>query len=619
MSDSPPTAPKPPLPPPLPRQKRKTRPAKRERVRFWSRFRNDLFGWEVLRAGRRTGTLAVARTALGGLLVAAMWALWAAYFPSGESIEAGSGTVIGKKLSAFAEWFAGIFFVVQALAVLLLTPVFVAGAIFEERETRSGEVLLTTELTRREVYVGKLGARMIQVMLVVLAGMPILFLTQLWGGVSMGMIVVNYVATFTAVVGAGVVTAAISAYAETMRSAILRSYGLLLLLDVIFFPASPFLVFAMSAGHWGAGLVMLVIYIPMQLVIVLVGYFIGQRWLRMAMLRQKTRLTSKPGQPPPLPGEAGNRLPPLEDDADPLLWKELNDGGRVTLRDGIAAFTRPPGDATVDDRIEQMGFARWFVASREVLPYALRICAVLVGFLLFVLAVANAIPSDWVGRMPGALVLIWLLCAVGLTAAGRIARERQKQTLVDLLMLPGARRDLLRAKILGALARGMWPAFLLAGLLVTAVLGRGTAIVSVALLCIAAAALTLFAAALGVWLSARCRTAMNATANWIGLTAGLVVGSFLLAEANRNWVHEGGRVDYPGWSRVVNPLLSWGRLNFRYDYAAGRYVWGGDPETSWPLTFDDLGPAIACPLVFALAGGLLWLAAVRRFEKEGRA
>ena len=68
-----------------------------------------------------------------------------------------------------AESFALTFFMVQATVVLLLTPVFVAGAIFEERETRSGEVLLTTELTRREVYVGKLGARIVQVLLVVLA------------------------------------------------------------------------------------------------------------------------------------------------------------------------------------------------------------------------------------------------------------------------------------------------------------------------------------------------------------------------------------------------------------------------------------------------------------------
>ena len=41
--------------------------------------------------------------------------------------------------------------------------------------------------------------------------------------------------------------------------------------------------------------------------------------------------------------------------------------------------------------------------------------------------------------------------SIGLTAATGLARERQKQTLVDLLMLPGPRRDLLRAKAVGAL------------------------------------------------------------------------------------------------------------------------------------------------------------------------
>ncbi|HJZ93274.1 MAG TPA: ABC transporter permease subunit, partial [Gemmataceae bacterium] len=450
---------------------------------------------------------------------------------------------------------------------------------------------------------------------VVLAGMPILFLTQLWGGVSMGMILVNYAATCIAVVGAGVVTAAISAYAESMRAAILRSYGLLFLLDVVFFPASPYLVIGMSGGHWVAGLVMLIIYIPMQLVIVLVGYFIGQRWLRMAMLRQKTRLTARPGQPPPLPGQAGNRLPPLDDHADPLLWKELNLGGRVTFRDGVAAFTRAPGDASVDDRLEEMGFGRWFVASREVLPYTLRICAVLTGALFFGLAVTNVLPSEWFARAAGGLALCWLLCAVGLSASGGIARERQRQTLVDLLMLPGPRRDLLRAKAIGALARGLWPAVVLAALLLTGALGRGTALASVVLLGVTTAGLTIFAVALGIWLSARCRSALNATANWIGIMAGLVIGTFLLAEAS--FERDAFRPDYPAWSRVVNPLLCWGRLNFRYDYTRGRYMWGGEVG-GWQLTFDDLAPALLCPVAFALAGGLLWLAAVQRFEKEGR-
>ena len=616
MSELPPTA-RSPVPPPIPRGGRRARPP-RKRFRLFSRFGNALLGWEVLRAGRRTGTLAVGRTALGGLLLAAMWALYAASFANTDATMTGSGTDIGKRLNRFAESFALTFFMVQATTVLLLTPVFVAGAIFEERETRSGEILLTTELTRREVYVGKLGARMVQVLLVVLAGMPILFLTQLWGGVSVEMILVDYVATGVAIIGAGVVTAAISAYAETLRAAILRTYGLLFLLDVLFFPASPFLVIGMAYGHWIAGAVMLVVYVPMQAVIVLVGYFIGQRWLRMAMLRQKTRLATRPGLPPPLPGAAGRRLPPLDDSADPLLWKELNSGTRVSLRAGLRAFV--PQAPSLDDRLDELGPVRWLATSREVFPMALRYSTVVVGLFLAGLAVADVIPAHSAARSVGALVLCWLVCAVGLTAATGVSRERQRQTLVDLLMLPGPRRDLLRAKALGALARGLWPAVALAIVLALAVVGFGISLVSAALLTITAVGLALFAAALGVWLSARCRTALNATSTWIGVMAGLAIGTFLLAEANQDWVKEVGqppRADYPAWTRVVNPLLAWGRLAFRYDYSAGEYVWGRG-DNAWPVQFGDVAPALLCPVLYAGAGGLLWLLAVRRFEKEGR-
>lgn len=605
------------VPPPVPTRKGSGK--SRRRFRLFSRFSNALLGWEVLRAGRRTGTQAIARTALGGLLLAAMWALWTASFGTQTSFS-DTGTNIGKELNKFAEWFAFTFFMVQATVVMLLTPVLVAGAIFEERETRSGEVLLTTELTRREVYVGKLGARMVQVLLVIFAGMPILFLTQLWGGVSLEMIVVNYLATALTVVGAGVVTAAISAYAETMRGAILRTYLMLLLIDVLFFPASPYLVISMSRAHWGAGLAMLIIFVPMQALIVLIGYFIGQRWLRMAMLRQKTRLNTKPGLPPPLPNSNGRRLPPISDDTDPLLWKELNSGGRVSLHKGFTDFIRGPGNMTIDDRLDEMGPVRWLLASREPIAFLLRVMASLTVLLLIVLTALDEISGNWVVRVAGGLVLSWLLCAVGLTAATGISRERQKQTLIDLLMLPGPRRDLLRAKAIGALARGIWPMVAIVAILLVSVAGLGVSIASAVLLTLTACGLALFSTAIGIWLSARCRNALHATATWIGIMAALVIGTFLLAEANIDRVDDGAggsRFDYPGWTRIVNPLLAWGRLAFPYDYRGERYVWGQE-DLAWPLTFADLAPALLCPLVYTLIGGLLWLAAVRRFEKEGR-
>jgi len=156
----------------------------------------------------------------------------------------------------------------------------------------------------------------------------------------------------------------------------------------------------------------------------------------------------------------------------------------------------------------------------------------------------------------------------------------------------------------------------------------GVSLASAALLAVSAAGLTLFAVALGIWLSARCRNALQATSTWIGVMSGIVIGTFLLAEANVQYVHEPSdqigtesgavRLDYPGWTRSLNPLLAWGRLTFHYEYKVGRYAWGDGPA-SWPLTFNDLAPALLCPLLYAAVAGVLWLAAVRRFEKEGRA
>jgi hypothetical protein len=108
----------------------------------------------------------------------------------------------------------------------------------------------------------------------------------------------------------------------------------------------------------------------------------------------------------------------------------------------------------------------------------------------------------------------------------------------------------------------------------------------------------------------------------VGVLSAVVIGSFLIAEASAEVVERPGgarRLEYPAWTRVVNPLLAWGRLAFRYDYGKGAYVAGPMSEyQGWSLEIKDVIPALACPLLYAVLGGAAWLAAVRRFEREGR-
>jgi len=72
-------------------------------------------------------------------------------------------------------------------------------------------------------------------MMVVAAGMPILALTLLWGGVSIEFILTGYVATFLCIFSSGAIAASVAGSSETLRHAVLKSYAFILVFDVLIF------------------------------------------------------------------------------------------------------------------------------------------------------------------------------------------------------------------------------------------------------------------------------------------------------------------------------------------------------------------------------------------------
>jgi ABC-type transport system involved in multi-copper enzyme maturation permease subunit len=547
---------------------------------------NALLGWELLRVSRRTAALAIGRFAFGAALLGILWLLWSARYEREMTVANDAATEIAKKLTKFAEAFSLTFFVVQLTLVLLLTPIFVAGAVFEERETRSGEVLLTTDLTRREVFYGKFLARVVQVMMVVAAGMPVLALTLLWGGVAIEFIIVGYVATFLCIFSSGAIAASVAGSSETLRGAVLKSYAYILVFDGLIFPASPYLVIVFAQRAEGWGLACGVIFIPVQIIITIVSLAHGLRWLRLAMLRQRRRVTEQ------LAEQMARRKPPVADE-DPLVWKERYVGG-------------PP---------EAAAAMIWTVAV-----------SIIVLALTLVFLLAGVFPNGWVAAYVAPGALLAAATAIGLGASGGVARERQKNTLIDLFMLPGGRRDILRAKLIGAVWAGRWFLLAVGGLLLISPLGI-TPVVAMPLLVISAASYLAFSATLGIWLSIRSRTALTAHASWMGFTALSLIGTYLVADAasqrvlvevpgsqNKVPAHE-----YPEWSRVVNPMMAWAELAMTPEDDErgmnGFHKW----EPRWT---PDRPPRLLAPLagiaVHGFAAALLWWLALRRFEREGR-
>ena len=86
--------------------------------------------------------------------------------------------------AAFAETFLMAFLAVQQLAVIVLTPLYAAGSIADEKERGTLDFLLSSPLPHYQILLGKLLARLAFVGSILAVGWPVLMLTFLFGGVD---------------------------------------------------------------------------------------------------------------------------------------------------------------------------------------------------------------------------------------------------------------------------------------------------------------------------------------------------------------------------------------------------------------------------------------------------
>jgi ABC-type transport system involved in multi-copper enzyme maturation permease subunit len=136
-----------------------------------------LFPFELVRMTRGPRPFLL-RAAFGLLL---FFALAAAFRLWGMRSD---GAVSASQLALFADRISSMFMAAQAAIILLLTPVVVGNAIREEKDRRTLDALLTTPLADYELILGKLVARLSHLGLLLLAGLPVLSLLELLGGLN---------------------------------------------------------------------------------------------------------------------------------------------------------------------------------------------------------------------------------------------------------------------------------------------------------------------------------------------------------------------------------------------------------------------------------------------------
>lgn len=104
----------------------------------------------------------------------------------------GSGSLSTRELATGGASMFQLISYLQVGLICLLTPVFMAGAIAQEANPRTWDILLTTPLNSLQVVLGNLFGRLFFVLALLFSSLPLFVMTQYFGGVPSDSIFASY-------------------------------------------------------------------------------------------------------------------------------------------------------------------------------------------------------------------------------------------------------------------------------------------------------------------------------------------------------------------------------------------------------------------------------------------
>ncbi len=174
---------------------------------FWHLLpANPILVRVVYGGSRRTRHLYLRVGYLWALLLVVLFSLFISM--SGPSA---SLTELAKGASQTFAWAS----MAQLALMCFLAPVFTAGAITQERDAQTFNILLSTPLTNAQIVFGSLMSRLYFVIMLLVAGVPIFLMTMVYGGVTTSQVVQSFalsgstailtgaIAIFIAMIGVG--------------------------------------------------------------------------------------------------------------------------------------------------------------------------------------------------------------------------------------------------------------------------------------------------------------------------------------------------------------------------------------------------------------------------------
>ncbi|HYF15554.1 MAG TPA: ABC transporter permease subunit [Phycisphaerales bacterium] len=155
----------------------------------------------VHNGGRRVKHMYIRSAYLAVLIVVLLWSLL---------LNTGAGSLSYQRLAeAGAKSFVYIAYL-QITLICVLAPVFMGGAIAQEANPRTWEVLLTTPLTAGQIVFGNLLGRLFFVLALLFCSLPLFAITQYFGGVPGSAIFASYLVAAGAAILVGALAIALS-------------------------------------------------------------------------------------------------------------------------------------------------------------------------------------------------------------------------------------------------------------------------------------------------------------------------------------------------------------------------------------------------------------------------
>lgn len=442
----------------------------------WLRLFGPVLTYELIRSARRRRYLLIRALFAAFLAIILLWmySIWAYDYYHRDVMPT------TNESARVAEAFFLTFMSLQFAVVALLTPAYTAGAIAEEKERKTLEFLLATDLQDREIILSKLASRVILLVQLALTGLPILSFTQFFGGIDPNLLLVAYAVLGLTLVSLAALSILCSVLLKRARDAIVLTYllvfaylgisaGLLMFLWIpgasnlpVWFgagaPTLSELLAWLNAGNifvavvklvivWGGGsgggvtdllLNLLRNYAAFHGFVILICTVWSVVRVRALALKQSYGQVERPKEKVQL-------VPRPKIGSRPMLWKEIivegglrfgRVGRAVILLLVLASFLPPV-----------FIFVEYYQHTSRAFP-------VWQGYQAWDIIVRDGMNAY--ARGIGSAVACLMLLGVAVRAAGAISGERERQTFDGLLTTTLSSSEILLAKFIGCLVSVRW-------------------------------------------------------------------------------------------------------------------------------------------------------------------